>query len=82
MREQSKTWHEIKCANRKGKEKLGRHNNNNNKGKNKAFKLLFIQTFKSITKGAATVETTSKRKGKQNSCPKQSLRGHRRNEQP
>jgi hypothetical protein len=75
MREQSKTWHEIKCADTNGKEKLGRHSNNDNEGKKKAFRLLFIQTFKSITRGAAAAETTSKRKGTQNSYPKQSLRG-------
>lgn len=51
----------------KGKEKLGWHNNNDNEGKKKALMLLLIQTFKSLTRGAAIVETTSKRKVKQNS---------------
>jgi len=31
---------------------------NNNNERKKAFKLLFIKTFKSITKGAATAEIT------------------------
>lgn len=53
MSKQSKTWHEIKFADTKGKEKIGRHNNsNNNKGKKKALRLLFIQTFKTITRGS------------------------------
>jgi len=48
-------WHEIKCVDTKGKEKLGRHNNNTN-GKKKALRLLFIQTFKTITRGTVGTE--------------------------
>jgi len=48
-------WHKIKCAETKGKEKLRRHNNNKKK-KKKDFKLLFIQIFKSITRGAVATE--------------------------
>ena len=80
MRNKSKTWHEIKWANTKGKGKARAAQNNNNKGKKKSFKLLFIQTFKSITRGATAAETT-KRKGKQKFCPKHSLRGRGRNKQ-
>jgi len=37
----SKTWHEIKCADKEGKEKLGRHNDNHRQRKQKGIQASF-----------------------------------------
>lgn len=51
MREQSKMWHEIKFVDTKGKEKLGRHNNDNNKGNKKAFNFFSFKHSNQLQEG-------------------------------